>query len=100
MTGPPLPAPRGHAPARRELSGLDGAHRSDGRKPSQSDGANNASTARTLESRPDGKPCKALKKGPMSPAGRSICVDERPIRAMNGRRLQPRGGLFARFETR
>ena len=62
MTGPPLPVPRGHAPKRRELSSLDGAHRSDGRGPPQSGGAKKASTAGTLDGAPDGKPCKASKK--------------------------------------
>src|SRR4051794_27076367 len=46
MTGPPLPVSRGHAPARRELSGSDGGHRSGGQRAPQSGGAAKASTER------------------------------------------------------
>jgi hypothetical protein len=88
MTGPPLPVSRGHAPARRELSGLDGAHRSDGRGPPQSDGAKKAFTAETLEAGPDGKPCKAAEKRRCRPPdGRSAAMSV-PIRTRNGRVLE------------
>jgi hypothetical protein len=63
MTGPPLPVPRGHAPAGRELSSLDGAHRSDGRGPPQSSGAGVTSTGRDARGPSRRKALQSVQEG-------------------------------------